>query len=125
MVECNSQLRLDIERIGRDLIDVQALEAGYRATSQHLLHGQGIRQNLIKKVVEESTVDRQQSQSLINDLELQISDLKSNQRMMQQFSQNEGLKNSQILGTEPQLLSLSTKPNRNQKSKRNSRLFRK
>jgi hypothetical protein len=59
---------------------------------------------------------------------LQITDLKANQRMMQQFSQNEDLKNSQILGAERQTPD-STKPpttgsSRNKKGKKISKSFR-
>lgn len=122
----NSQLRVEIENVGRELLDAQKLEATYRASSQRLLHEQSITQNLLKKVKEESQQERDHGQLLIEDLELQVSDLKANQRMMQQFSQNEDLKNSQILGAERQI-SDSGKPttgSRNKKSKKFSRLPR-
>jgi hypothetical protein len=122
----NSKLRLDIEQAGRELLDAQELEAGYRAASQRLLHEQSIAQKLLKKVNEESKQERNQGRLLIDDLELQISDLKANQRMMQQFSQSEDLKNSQILGAERHATNLA-KPSassRNRKSKKISKSSR-
>ena len=121
----NSKLRMDIDQAGRELLDAQELEVGYRAASQRLLHEQTIAQNLLNKVSEESKQERNQSRLLIEDLELQIFDLKANQKMMQQFSQNEDLKNSQILGAERQITD-STRPttgtsSRKKKSKKISK----
>lgn len=124
----NSKLRMDIERAGRELLHAQGLEAGYRAASQRLLHEQSNAQKLLEKIREESKRERNEGRLLIEDLELQISDLKANQRMMEQFSQNTDLKNSQILGAERQI-SGSVKPttsnsNRNKKSKKISKSSR-
>ena len=117
----NSKLRLDIEQAGRDLLHAQALEAKYRADSQRLLHEQSVAQNLLKKINEESNLEQNQGRLLIEDLELQISDLQANQRMMEQFSQNDDLKNSQILGAELQTQSSKTPTvGRNKKSKKNT-----
>lgn len=93
-------LRADIDRAGRQLLDSQAQEAGHRATSQQLLREQRVAQDLLKKIREELASEHEQGQMQIEELELQIDDLTANQRMMQQFSQNEDLKNSQIFGTE-------------------------
>ena len=124
-----SKLRIDIERAGRELLDVQELEASYRAASQRLIHEQSIAQNLLNKVNEECQQERNEGRLLIEDLEFQISDLKANQRMMQQFSQNEDLKNSQIIGAERQIsettnIKMAT-GNRNKKSKKISKMVRK
>jgi hypothetical protein len=112
---------MDIEQAGRELLEAQDLESGYRAASQRLLQEQKIAQNLLKKVAEESEHERNQGRLLIEDLELQISDLKANQRMMQQFLQNDDLKNSQILGAECQVTN-SAKPSNTSKNKKNKKV---
>ena len=118
----NSQLRMEIEQAGRELLNAQALEAKHRAESQRLLHEQSIAQKLLKKIHEESKEERTQGRLLIEDLELQISDLKANQRMMQQFSQSEDLKNSQILGAERHQTPDSAKPPTSYRNKKNKKV---
>jgi hypothetical protein len=120
-----SKLRIEIDRVGRDLLDAQALEAGYRATSQRLLREQAMTQEMLKRTREESRLERVGGEIQIKDLELQIADLKANQRMMEQFSQNEDLKNSQILGAEQQVSQSSKQTKKNRKGKKITKLFRK
>lgn len=117
-----NELRVDIDRAGHALLDVQALEAGHRATSQRLLHEQTVIQELLKKIRDESAVEHEKGQEQIEELELQIADLNANQKMMQQFLQDENLKNSQIFAAEQQV-SPSSKPNR--KGKKFRKFFQK
>lgn len=93
-------LRADIDRAGRELLDSQAQEAGHRATSQRLLREQRVAQDLLTKIQQEALSEHEQGRMQIEELELQIADLTANHRMMQQFSQNDDLKNAQIFGTE-------------------------
>lgn len=95
-------LRENIDRVGRDLLALQAQEAGHRATSQRLLREQRVTQDLLTKIREESSIEHEQGRLQIEELEQQIADLTANQKMMQQFSQNEDLKNSQIFGASEQ-----------------------
>jgi hypothetical protein len=96
-------LRIDIDHAGRKLLDVQSLEAGHRATSQRLLREQTVIQELLKKIREETSVEHSRGQEQMDELELQIADLNTNQRMMEQFSQDLSLKNSQIFAAEQQV----------------------
>jgi len=91
-------LRENIGMAGKDLLDWQAQEAGHRATSQRLLREQRVTQDLLTQIREEAAAEHEQGRLQIEELEQQIADLKANQKMMQQFSQNEDLKNSQIFG---------------------------
>ena len=95
-------LREKIERAGRELLLLQAQQAGHRATSQRLLREQRVAQDLLTKIREESAMEYEQGRVQIEELEQQIADLTANQKMMQQFSQNEDLKNSQIFGASEQ-----------------------
>lgn len=95
-------LRENIERAGRELLALQAQQAGHRATSQRLLREQRVTQDLLTKIREESAMEYEQGRMQIEELEQQIADLTANQKMMQQFSQNEDLKNSQIFGASEQ-----------------------
>ena len=95
-------LRETIDRAGRDLLELQAQQAGHQATSQRLLREQRLTQDLWIKIREESAMEHEQGRLQIEELEQQIADLTANQKMMQQFSQNEDLKNSQIFGASEQ-----------------------
>jgi len=114
-----AKLRKEIDCTGRELLDSQAQEAGHRATSQHLLRGQQVAQELLKKIEAEAAREYEQGRIQVEDLEQQIADLTANQRMRHQFSQDEELANSQIWGT-------SGENNRSsKKGKKLRRLFRK
>jgi len=93
-------LRENIDGAGRDLLGLQAQEAGHRATSQRLLREQRVTQDLLAKIREEASYEHEEGRMQIEELEQQIADLTANQKMMQQFSENEDLKNSQIFGAE-------------------------
>jgi hypothetical protein len=111
-------LRIDIERASRELLDSQAQEAGHRATSQRLLREQRVSQDLLKKIQEEAASEYELGRMQIEELEFQIDDLTANHRMMQQFSQNDDLKNSQIVGTE------QAQPPKTKKGKKTRKFFR-
>jgi Zn-finger in ubiquitin-hydrolases and other protein len=93
------QIQLDIDGVSRELLDAQAQEAGYRATSSRLLREQQVAEDLLKKVHEETFREQQEGRRQMEELELQVADLTANQRMRDQFSQDEELSNAQIFGT--------------------------
>ena len=93
------QLRDELNIMGRNLLDVQAQEAGHRAASQRLLREQGIAKDLLDKIREEAEKEHQQGKLVVEDLEQQVSDLTANLRMRHQISQDEELSQAQIYGT--------------------------
>jgi gas vesicle protein len=105
-----SSLRSDIERFGKDLLSLQAHEAGHRATSLSLLQEQRVMEGLLKKIREDAANEHERGRLQIEELEQQISDLTANKRMMQQFSHDEDLKNAQIFATEQSFQPKSRKP---------------
>ncbi|KAI2488691.1 Ubiquitin Carboxyl-terminal Hydrolase-like zinc finger [Fragilaria crotonensis] len=93
------QLRDELNIMGRNLLDMQAQEAGHRAASQRLLREQGIAKDLLDKIREEAEKEHQQGKSVVEDLEQQVADLTANLRMRHQISQDEELSQAQIYGT--------------------------
>ena len=93
------ELQSKIDVVSRDLLDAQAEEASHRAKSQRLLKEQQVTQELLKKVRAESMLEQEEGRRQMDELEQQIADLKANQRMRDEFSQNEELSNAQIFGT--------------------------
>jgi Zn-finger in ubiquitin-hydrolases and other protein len=93
------QIQREIDGVSRELLDAQAQEAGYRATSSRLLREQQVAEDLLKKVHEETFREQQDGRRQMEELELQVADLTANQRMRDQFSQDEELSNAQIFGT--------------------------
>lgn len=93
------QIQLEIDGVSRELLDAQAQEAGYRATSSRLLREQQVAEDLLKRVHEETFREQQDGRRQMEELELQVADLTANQRMRDQFSQDEELSNAQIFGT--------------------------
>lgn len=113
-----AELRAEIDRVSRGLLDSQAQEAGYRATSQRLLREQQVAQDMLKKLREDSSREHAQGNMQIEELELQIADLTANFRMRDQFSGE--LSNAQIYGT----TSNEATPNK-KGGKKSRRFFRK
>jgi hypothetical protein len=113
-----AERRAEIDRISRELLDSQAQEAGYRATSQRLLREQQVSQDLLKKIREDSSREHAQGNMQVEELELQIADLTANFRMRDQFSGE--LSNAQIYGTTGN----EAKPNK-KGGKKSRRFFRK
>jgi translation elongation factor EF-1beta len=77
-----------------------------------------VSQDLLKKIQEEAASEYELGRMQIEELEFQIDDLTANHRMMQQFSQNDDLKNSQIVGTE------QAQPTKSKKGKKVRKFFR-
>lgn len=92
-------IKNEIARASRDLLEAQAHEANRRKTSQRLLSEQQVSSELLKKIQEEHRKENMMGKQHIEDLEQQIADLSANLRMRQQFSSNEELNNAQIFGT--------------------------
>jgi len=67
--------------------------------SQRLLREQSIGKELLAKIREETLAEHKSGRTRMEDLEMQISDLNANLRMMSQFAKNEELKQAQIFGT--------------------------
>jgi hypothetical protein len=114
-----SRLRKYIDQEGRQLLDVQAQEAGHRATSQRLLAEQQATNDQLKKLQEEANRESDRGKMQVEDLELQVADLTANLRMRQQFSQSEELNQAQIFGT------TAAEPKSAKRGKKKGRLFRK
>ena len=96
-----AKLRKEIDQASRDLLDVQAQEAGFRATSQRLLAEQQAATEMLAKIQEEAKRESEMGKIQIEDLEQQVADLTANLRMRRQFSQSEELSKAQIFGTAP------------------------
>lgn len=94
-----SYYRAEIDGLGRQLLDSQAQEAGYRASSQRLLREQAIATEVLDKIREEAARENEEGKRQVDELEQQISDLTANLRMRDQFVGNEELSNAQIFGT--------------------------
>jgi len=90
-------LRGQVDHVGKDLLKVQAEEAGHRAKSNLLLREQSIANNLFEKLKEELTRERKLGKLQVEDLEQQISDLNANLQMRQQISNDEELSEAQIV----------------------------
>ena len=115
-----SRQRSKLDRASRELLDFQSQEAGYRATSQRLLREQQVAQEKLKKIRRSAAEERDEGRQKIEELEQQIADLTANQRMRDQFSQDQELYNAQIFGTQQQ-----TEKKSHKKGRKGRRLFRK
>lgn len=114
-----ANLRCEIDRVSRELVDSQAQEAGHRATSQRLLREQQVVQELLVKIRVETTKEHEEGKLQVEELEQQIADLTANQRMRDQFSQDEELQQAQICGT------TNTNNDNNSKSNKKSSIGKK
>jgi len=74
-------LREETGVLGRNLLDMQAQEAGHRAASQRLLREQGIAKDLLDKIREEAEKEHENGKLKVEDLEQQVADLTANLRM--------------------------------------------
>lgn len=114
-------LRDELNILSRNLLDMQAQEAGHRAASQRLLREQGVAKDLLDKIREETEKEHQQGKLLVEDLEQQVADLTANLRMRHQISQDQELSQAHIYGT----VSTNSKQNNvkrgNKKSRRSNR----
>jgi len=110
--------RVEIDKVGRELLEWQGKEAGHRAKSQSLLREQQIVQDLLNTIKEETAKEHADGTLQVEELEQQIADLTANQRMRDQFSQDEELQQAQIWG-------MTSENNRNKKGKKARRSVRK
>ena len=123
------EVRSDIDRLRREmddanrlLLDAQAQEAGFRATSQRLLSEQQNANEMIKNIEGEARQENDIGKMQVEDLEQQVRDLTANLRMRQQFSQSAELNNAQIFGTDAKPASSM---GNGRKGKKKGRFFRK
>jgi hypothetical protein len=112
-----ARYRAEIDRLGRQLLDAQGQEAGYRSSSQRLLREQSVATDLLDKIRGEAAKENEEGERQVAELEQQIEDLTANLRMRRQFSQDQELNNAQIFGA------VGTKAGK--KGRRNRRFFRK
>jgi Zn-finger in ubiquitin-hydrolases and other protein len=102
-----SAMRRKVDMEAKKLLEARSVEARERETSQRLLKEQQVSKEILLRIRAEIAAEAQQGQMEIEDLEQQIADLTANQRMMQEFSTSDDLRNSQIIGAE---LSNKSKP---------------
>ncbi|KAK1743859.1 ubiquitin carboxyl-terminal hydrolase-like zinc finger-containing protein [Skeletonema marinoi] len=93
------RLKSEVEKLSSTLLDLQTDEAKHRATSQKLLRDQTISKDLLEKIRMDTTKELESSDEMFEDLQLQISDLTANIRMMQQIAVDDELNQAQIFGT--------------------------
>lgn len=96
--ECE-RLNSEVDKLSSLLFDLQTEEAKHRAASQKLLREQTISKDLLEKIRIDTTKEIESSDDMFEDLQLQISDLTANIRMMQQIAVDDELSQAQIFGT--------------------------
>jgi hypothetical protein len=96
--ECE-RLNSEVDKLSSLLFDLQTEEAKHRAASQKLLREQTISKDLLEKIRIDTTKEIESSDDIFEDLQLQISDLTANIRMMQQIAVDDELSQAQIFGT--------------------------
>jgi len=107
--------RVEVDKMGRSLVELQSQEAGHRAASQRLLREQQVSQDLIDRLRDQCRRERDEGRQQVDELEQQISDLTANRKMRQQFSEDQQLLNAQIFGTS------ETPSKKGKKNRRNGR----
>jgi len=112
------RLNSEVDKLSSTLLDLQTEEAKHRATSQKLLRDQTISKDLLEKIRMDTTKELESSDEMFEDLQLQISDLTANIRMMQQIAVDDELNQAQIFGTTG---GVKEKKQRGKKSRRSKR----
>lgn len=112
------RLTSEVDKLSSTLLDMQTEEAKHRATSQKLLRDQTVSKDLLEKIRMDTTKELESSNELFEDLQLQISDLTANIRMMQQIAVDDELNQAQIFGTTG---GVKEKKQRGKKSRRSNR----
>lgn len=107
----NDALRANIESTKRGILELQSQEVPLRAASNRLLREQQVAKDLLSKIKEETKREQQTGKLQVEELEQQIADLTANQRMREQFTQDQELQNAQIFGTS-ELKKKAAKPRR-------------
>ena len=95
----NEALKANIEAAKHSILELQAQEAPLRTASNQLLREQQTAKDLLQSIQEENRTERHAGNVQVDELEQQIADLTTNQRMREQFIQDEELQNAQIFGT--------------------------
>ncbi|KAL7535607.1 hypothetical protein ACHAXR_006605 [Thalassiosira sp. AJA248-18] len=95
----SERLKQDVEQLSAALLEAQTKEAKHRSKSQRMLREQSISKELLEKIRKETLTEHESGKQRMEDLEMQISDLTANLRMMSQFAENEELSQAQIFGT--------------------------
>jgi len=95
----SDRLKQDVGRLSSVLLEAQTKEAKHRSMSQRLLREQSIAKELLERLRKETLTEHDSGKYRMEDLEMQISDLTANLRMMSQFANNEELSQAQIFGT--------------------------
>ena len=103
-------LTMDVERVGRELLDAQSEQAAHKNRAQVLLRQQQVAQDLVQQLEQETAHEQAVGRQQVEELEQQIADLTANQRMRNQFTANEELQQAQIWG-------MTTNDNNNANSK--------
>ena len=112
------RLNGEVESLSSALLDLQTEESKHRATSQKLLRDQTISKDLLEKIRTDTAKEIESSDEMFEDLQMQISDLTANIRMMQQIAVDEELSQAQIFGTTG---SVKENKHRGKKSRRGNR----
>ena len=113
-----SALKMNIDRVSRELLDAQAQEAAHRATSANLLRQQQVAQDVVQKLEQETAHERAVGRQQVEELEQQIADLQANQRMRHQFTENEELQQAQIWGMTTTTTNTQSKSKKGKKQRR-------
>jgi len=94
-----SELRTEADRLSKENLDMVGQEAGYRASYERLLREQQVQQSLYEKIKKETSRERAEGESQVEELEQQLRDLNAYLKIQQEFSQNQEVRNSRIFGT--------------------------
>ena len=95
----SQRLKQEAEKMSSVLLEAQTMESKHRSMSQRLLREQSIAKELLDKIRRETIAEHESGKQRMEDLEMQISDLTANMRMMSEFANNEELSQAQIFGT--------------------------
>jgi hypothetical protein len=98
IIAANDLLRASINSTKNRLLDLQSQEVPLREASNRLLREQQLAQELLAKIQDDNRREREALKLQVDELEQQIADLTTNQRMREQFIQDEELQNAQIFG---------------------------
>ena len=112
------RLNSEVDKLSSTLLDLQTEEAKHRATSQKLLRDQTISKDLLEKIRMDTKKELESADEMFEDLQLQITDLTANIRMMQQIAVDDELNQAQIFGTTG---GAKEKKQRGKKSRRSKR----
>ena len=89
-----SNLRVEVDVLSREYVDIQAQEAGHHAKSNSLLREQSVTKELLAKIREEAAREHLEGKQMVEDLEQQVSDIFSSAHSLLTilFYQRSGIK---------------------------------